>query len=52
MIAAEIFDGDAAVGFHMGKQRFRHLRRFYLLSIAGDDLTKIVAAIARYFPLM
>lgn len=53
MIAAEMLTGDAAVGFHMGKTALpATFGVFYLLSIAGDDLTKIVAAIARYFPLM
>lgn len=51
-LAAEELTGDTAIGLRVGQAALpTSYGVFYFLSIAGEDIRQIMAAITRYFPL-
>lgn len=52
-LAAQDLTGDDCIGLHMGQTALPSTYGvFYFLSIAGENLHQIMAAVGRYFPLM
>lgn len=53
LLAAEDLTGDEVIGLRMGQAALPSTYGvFYFLSIAGEELQQIMAAVSRYFPLM